>query len=143
MSVNWNLQNEPALFNSQGTVVGVADLINFEFLFLLLQNGIWTILTCKKIFGAWLQINKCPKVNNSTLFWYTLLIKMTNIAGLCRLMKKIPDNNSNVTNSMVLVWYWELLRALRYKLIWGGELDLSPPKLDHFCIKNSKKEKEV
>ena len=35
-----------------GTVVGVADLINFEFLFLLLQNGIWTILTCKKIFGA-------------------------------------------------------------------------------------------
>ena len=35
---------------------------------------------------------------------------------------------------MVLVWYWELLRALRYKLIWGSELDLSPP----FFIKNRK-----
>ena len=50
-------------------------------------------------------------------FGYNLLIKMTNIAGLCRLMKKIPDNNSNVTNSMVLVWYSELFGALRYKLI--------------------------
>ena len=43
---------------------------------------------------------------------------------------------------MVLVWYSELFRALRYKLIWGGELDLSPPKLDSFLIKNRKKLKD-
>ena len=43
---------------------------------------------------------------------------------------------------MVLVWYWELLRAQSYKLIWGGELDLSPPKLDSFFIKNRKKLKD-
>ena len=43
---------------------------------------------------------------------------------------------------MVLVWYSELFGALRYKLIWRGELDLSPPKLDSFFIKNRKKLKD-
>ena len=67
---------------------------------------------------------------------------MANFARTSTLMKKIPHNNSNVRNSMVLVWYWELLRAQSYKLIWGGELDLSPPKLDSFFIKNRKKLKD-
>ena len=44
---------------------------------------------------------------------------------------------------MVLVWYWELLRAQSYKLIWGGELDLSPPKLDLLFVKNRKIENGV
>ena len=44
---------------------------------------------------------------------------------------------------MVFVWYSELFRALRYQLLWGSELDLSPPKLDPFCIKNSKEKKGV
>ena len=44
---------------------------------------------------------------------------------------------------MVLVWYSELFGALRYKLIWGGELDLSPPELDLLFVKNRKIENGV
>ena len=58
-------------------------------------------------------------------------------------MEKILHNNTNVNNPMVLVWYWELLRAQSYKLIWGGELDLSPPKLDLLFVKNRKIENGV
>ena len=68
---------------------------------------------------------------------------MANFARTSTLMKKIPHNNSNVRNSMVLVWYSELFGALRYKLIWGGELDLSPPKLDLLFVKNRKIENGV
>ena len=79
------------------------------------------------VFGPYLHARKyleldCKSINVQKLiiqpyFGYILLIKMTNIAGLCRLMKKIPDNNSNQRKSMVLVWYSELFGALRYKLI--------------------------
>ena len=41
-------------FESVCTVVGVANLMNPEFLFFWLYCGLWIVIRCKKFFGEWL-----------------------------------------------------------------------------------------